>query len=932
MDPIADKRDRQSLRSSVRSPAARFNYRSAPALVALAGLALGGLALVEQRRIEEPRPYIGQMKDATDLSFRAMKHIQEVSRARGFLVDPVNDPEATGLIGIRSSTLTSVAGRVEAKQAAANPHFAALIVHWLRQAGVQPGDTVAVAGSGSFPGLTISLYAALEAMQLEGVVVSSVAASSWGANRPDFTWLDMEASLVQAGLFKTRSAAASIGAGGDIGRGLDRRGREEALRAMARNGVEPLSAEDLPSSIDRRLSLYALRSSGPVKAYVNIGGGAASLGEMAQRDWAPGLHRPDRGIPVTDTSGVAARLLGQGTPVIHLQEVRWLARQFELPQASSTLAIGSLYRPSRPDSLAALVVLMSLSALIGFLSWQERRRNSLDQRAAQLEVRGAEADPPAMARPAHQPTGADADPSLPVLPKATLVICGWLGLAVLFVALASSPVYASDIEIPGADPLAIKTGSQARTYYAARAGEEIEVPFVGPGVIEVLGRALIAPSTGASNSGSARLRWSYRVDDGDLYRSSLRKVPAKGAAMIRLPDGVDLQPGKLGRQRVSVGPGWHILRLKARGHGSDPVVAWRVRRSDDSEQTAKPSHRPASWAYQLTVEPTYDSNILRYSDRYIDRFENDQDPGRFRIESLDDVVTRADLRLERHFRGFGGRRARAHLSGSTRAYTRNDIKDWSRVELGWRQSLPSRMQLNVVAQWIPEFYIRHQRDSDLRGIATGSDRFQAFAFEKVSLTTSLRKRLSSEWSGRVELQWSENDYLEGFDEFDDEQFRFALQADQRIGDRWKMTYRYRRTHASAQGFDEPTETRATSDDSDAGFEQDALYWSISHTRSRSTLGDDRFRLDLEVSQRRFTDDRGPIAAPLYAGREDVRWSLGFYYDFPMNEDLTGTAFFKWQQRTAGSDISPLDLGREKDFEVLTAGFRLSFRGSSGGRS
>lgn len=886
----------------------RFHYRSAPALVLLAGLALGGLAWVEERRIEEPRPYAGQMKDATELSRRAMAHLKDVSREKGFAIDPINDPSAGGLIGVKSSPLTSVNGHIEAKQAAGNPHFAALMVHWLRLAGVGPGDTVAVAGSGSFPGLTVSLYAALEVLQVEGIVVTSVASSSWGANRPDFTWLDMERYLYQADILQTRSSAASIGGGGDVGRGLDRAGRQAALKAMARNGIEPIQATDLASSVERRLSLYALRGSKPVAAYVNIGGGAASLGDHGQSDWSPGLHRPDRAIPLTSSSGVTARMLGRGTPVIHLQDVRTLARKYELPETSSTLAIGPLYRPSRPDSKAAFAVLVLLSALITFLSRQERRRNSLDQRAAQLDIEETTAE----SAPKNEP-----EPSLPLVPKSTSALGLWLGPALALAALVSPPAQAADLEIPGAESVALKTGASTRTYFATWAGQAVEIPLVGPGVVEILGRSLTAVD-------AQPVRWSYRIDDGDLYESTLSASRADGVTIVRRPGQKDLEPGKLHRRRVSVGPGRHTLKLKV-GKRGDSGAAWRVRMVKDSEHRVRPSHREASWAYRLAVEPAYDSNVLRYSERYIDRFENEQDPGRFRIESLDDVVTRADVRLERRFRGLAGRRAQVHLNASTRSYARNDVKDWHRLELGWRQSLAERSRLDVAVQWIPEFYIRHQRDSDLRGIAVGSDRFQAFAFEKVGLTTTFRKPLGAGWTGRLELQWSENDYLEGFNEFDDEQMRLGLRADHRWSDRWSFAYRYRRTHSDAQGFDEPTETRATSDDSDASFEQDALFGSITFRHPRSEAGDDRFRVELEISARRFTDDRGPAVAPLYAGREDLRWNLGLYYDFPVGDGLTGSAFFKWQQRTADSDISPFDLGREKDFEVYTAGFRLSFR-------
>ena len=44
------------------------------------------------------------------------------------------------------------------------------------------------------------------------------------------------------------------------------------------------------------------------------------------------------------------------------------------------------------------------------------------------------------------------------------------------------------------------------------------------------------------------------------------------------------------------------------------------------------------WEVRLSVGTMYDNNILKYSDKYIDRFINSQDEGRFHISSYDDMV------------------------------------------------------------------------------------------------------------------------------------------------------------------------------------------------------------------------------------------------------------------------------------------------------
>jgi poly-gamma-glutamate system protein len=156
----------------------------------------------------------------------------------GAVLDLVNDPAETGLIGPEFSLITNAQGVLGSKLTTLNPNWAGVIVDYLRRCGLKPGDPVAVALSGSFPGLNISVFAALETLELAPVVITSVGASMWGANDPDFTWLDMERLFAEENIFHIRSAAASYGGGDDMGQACP---TAASLRAaIARNGVRLL--------------------------------------------------------------------------------------------------------------------------------------------------------------------------------------------------------------------------------------------------------------------------------------------------------------------------------------------------------------------------------------------------------------------------------------------------------------------------------------------------------------------------------------------------------------------------------------------------------------------------------------------------------------------------------------------------------------------
>src|SRR5262249_39369491 len=152
----------------------------------------------------------------------------------------------------------------------------------------------------------------------------------FGANDPDFTWLDMEGALAGRGLIPFRTVAASLGGGGDVGRGLSPAGRDLLVGALRRNGVRLLDPPTLLEAVRQRVALYdpvAPARGNPIRLYVNVGGGVASLGGAQNANLIPaGLtHRlAARNYP---NRGVVNILAERHIPVVHLLQVEKLARQ-----------------------------------------------------------------------------------------------------------------------------------------------------------------------------------------------------------------------------------------------------------------------------------------------------------------------------------------------------------------------------------------------------------------------------------------------------------------------------------------------------------------------------------------------------------------------------------------------------------------------------
>lgn len=268
-----------------------------------------------------------------------MASVKKLRSRLGVPIDPALDPAGSGLIGVDYSDITTTLGSLTAKQTSLNPQFAGLMVMWLKQLGLRPGDKAALSLTGSFPALNMAALYACAALKLEPIIVSSVGASSYGANIPNLTWLDIESHLSRERLVPWRSQYASLGGIVETEGGLDGTGFWAGESAIERHGAEYLregGPEALERDIARRFSLYT--SEQLPKVFINVGGAVTSLGWVPEAallgngplSFVPRSNNPKRGL--------VFRMSEAGVPVIHLINIERLAADFHLPIAPRLLS------------------------------------------------------------------------------------------------------------------------------------------------------------------------------------------------------------------------------------------------------------------------------------------------------------------------------------------------------------------------------------------------------------------------------------------------------------------------------------------------------------------------------------------------------------------------------------------------------------------
>lgn len=301
--------------------------RKHPLVVVLLILTLS-FVLLEATKTRVQAPDYEDKLHAAELTAACHREVHQLKLDRGIPMDANNDINGTGLIGQDYSTITTTLGNLEAKRTSTNPNMAAVVVDMFHELGLKAGDKVAINCSGSFPGLNIAVMCAVQTLGLDAVQISSFGSSTHGANDPELTFLDMEDHLYEKGLLHRRSNWFSIGGMEDMGKEMPKEVRDQIVQRIRGLGYDYFEDDDLLHNVEVRYQMY--RDYGDIKCFVNVGGNDAAFGDSSVMVHTDGgvlteLSKKDRSI------GLVQLFLKDGTPVIHLLNIKSLATEYGLP-------------------------------------------------------------------------------------------------------------------------------------------------------------------------------------------------------------------------------------------------------------------------------------------------------------------------------------------------------------------------------------------------------------------------------------------------------------------------------------------------------------------------------------------------------------------------------------------------------------------------
>lgn len=356
-------------------------------IISLCLLTIAGMGVVEHFKKFVPVEYYQLKVDAAHTAKKAFKETKAYRKSQNIPINTNIDPQASGLIGKQLTDITSDPGDIITKQTTINPNIVAIFINWLKQANLRSGDTVAVGATGSFPALDINMLAAIKAMNLKPLIIYSAASSQYGANIPNFTFLDIQHDLYSKGIFNYQPIAASLGGGQDNGHNMSSKGRTTLTETIEKYGYPMIDPSGTIDSVNQRMALYNQASKDKtISAYINIGGGMASIGlKRLQEKTIKGVdnvHSLPTGlitelpISLANTDSVAVRFLKQGVPIINIHNIgAKLRNQYNLPINAqySIIGWGPLFFHETYNEILTAIVLGAIIAVLTLMAVLSRK-------------------------------------------------------------------------------------------------------------------------------------------------------------------------------------------------------------------------------------------------------------------------------------------------------------------------------------------------------------------------------------------------------------------------------------------------------------------------------------------------------------------------------------------------------------------------------
>jgi hypothetical protein len=321
---------------------------------------------------------------------------------------------------------------------------------------------------------------------------------------------------------------------------------------------------------------------------------------------------------------------------------------------------------------------------------------------------------------------------------------------------------------------------------------------------------------------------------------------------------------------------------------------------------------------ELGLGSIYDDNILKYSDYYLTKFKNHEDSGRFHVNTTDGLIIDQSVKLTPTFLFFGKNKTVLVGDFDQQTYVNNKIKNWNKISVGLQQFIVKKLSIDFSYSYLPSFYVRHYYDEDWVAIyGYAPETYQPFEFSKNEYGFWIQNTFFKNLNTRLRLSFDFEQYFynEHFIEYDSKNLVYGINLYQPVKKKFKFELGYRFISSNAKGYDEPGETKDSSDDSDPSYNADEYNGAIKYIFQPIFKRTSNINIDFTYKRSCYTTKHYLELDRLHAGRTDDLYKLKISYEIFLLKSLTLSGFYYWckQDSDTRAEANKELVSQEKDY-------------------
>ncbi len=335
-----------------------------------------------------------------------------------------------------------------------------------------------------------------------------------------------------------------------------------------------------------------------------------------------------------------------------------------------------------------------------------------------------------------------------------------------------------------------------------------------------------------------------------------------------------------------------------------------------------------NWRIEVGLASTYDNNILKYSDKYLDRFMNNEDDGRFHISTYDDLILNPTINTSYTFRIYKKLKSKIYLNLSTKIYTVNSIKNFNFASIAFRQDLSKKANFKLGYSYIPYFYIRHFRDDDwVDAFGYTKETFKPMGFAKDNFSFEIQNTFLKNTRVKYYMAYMKYYYNEHYTEYNSTNFLSGIKVYQPINKSIKLALGYEFVTSNAQGYDELIETKETSDDSDGTYVSDLIIFGVNWKLPKLKKYSNSINVDSKFYKQYFSSMHFVEDDPTHAGRVDNNFRVYSTYKISLSKKMKLSLYYNYlfRKTISVSDYNMQYLSDEKDYNQSQIGIKITYR-------